>query len=141
LRSRPGLLLLTLLQHPPLPLAPVIPPKNLPKLAHQLCVSKEIPCFTNEACSIDKLLGEEIHELEKLVVGVSVPQRTLDAVEEMCVVWWEEGRREGWLFELGWSFGCGGDSVPFVGLTLAFLRDRGLDERLGVCATADRLAI
>lgn len=30
----PCLLLLTLLQHPPLPLAPIIPAKNLPKLAH-----------------------------------------------------------------------------------------------------------
>ncbi|KAG1767667.1 hypothetical protein EDD22DRAFT_1005392 [Suillus occidentalis] len=86
---------MTLLQHPPLPLAPVVPPKNLPKLAHQLCISKEIPCFTNEACSIDKLLGEEIHELQKLVIGVSVPQRTLDAVKEMCIVWWDEGGRGG----------------------------------------------
>ena len=84
----PCLLLLALLQHPSLPLLSLIPAKDIPKLAHEIRVSKVISHFVHELRSMDEFLGEKIHELEELV---GMP----DAVEEVCIVWWEVGRQEG----------------------------------------------
>ena len=88
LDPRPCLLLLALLQHPSLPLPSLIPAKDIPKLVHEIQVSEVILRFVHELRSMDEFLGEKIHELEELV-------GTPDAVEEVCIVWWEVGRQEG----------------------------------------------
>ena len=86
---------MALLQHPSLPLPSLIPAKDIPKLAHEIRVSEVISRFVHEPHSIDEFLGEKIHELEELIVCLAVTQHTPDAVEEVCIVWWEVGRQEG----------------------------------------------
>jgi hypothetical protein len=66
-------MLLSLLQHPPLPLPSFIPTKNIPKLTHQIRLAEVIPRFTDKPRSIDEFLREEVHELEEFVVGIAVP--------------------------------------------------------------------
>jgi hypothetical protein len=55
-------------------------------LPHEFPIAEERPRLLDKARGVDYVLGEEVHDLEKFVVRLSVLKSMFNAVEEVGLV-------------------------------------------------------
>jgi hypothetical protein len=64
-----------------------LPTDNFFELRHELALAQEVGCLADQSSKVHNVLGKQIQEFKKLVIGLTIVKELLHALEERCVIY------------------------------------------------------